>query len=170
MLVSGSDFWYYHTWNPAIIAILDRKLFWIYWSSNIYIIVIGNWINSSLHSHTLHLNLNGNTIITRRVSVELCDRCMCDDVLWVTFLFTTFLLFWSSYLFLRLRQYWIIYIKPGLFLILLHSSLKKNLVVSNISTPLHDLVLSNLSSLTCDTFRLLRWRGPSQYAPFDLTY
>ena len=69
-IVSGGYCWCFHTWNPAIVVILDRKLFWNYKSSNWDIIFIGNNINSSLPSHTWYLNLGGDTITIGLGSVE----------------------------------------------------------------------------------------------------
>ena len=78
MRVSSSDFWYIHTWNTAIIAILDRKLFWTYQSSNLDIIVSVNWINSYFTSHVWHLNLDVHSIIIGLGIMEFCDSCICD--------------------------------------------------------------------------------------------
>ena len=77
MTVSGSDFLYCHTLNPAIVAILDRKLFWTYQSSNWDIFVSGRWINSCFSFHAWHFNLGGNYIFIWMGSVKCCDSCMC---------------------------------------------------------------------------------------------
>ena len=77
------------------------------------------------------------------------------EVFRVPLLFQYFLLLQSFAFFLPLGQFWIIFRKPGLFLILIHSSLENNLVLSEISTPFHDLVSPNLSFLTFDTFLVM---------------
>ena len=77
MPVSSGDYLYSHTLNPAIVIILNRKPFWTSLSSNWDIIVIGNYINSSLPSRTLHLTLVGNYITIGVVIVEYFDICLC---------------------------------------------------------------------------------------------
>ena len=47
-------------------------------------------------------------------------------------------------------------VSPVLLFILIHPSLEKNLVVSEMPNTLYDLVLLNLSLLTCETFSFLR--------------
>ena len=69
MMVSGSDFWYSHTLNPAIVVILDRKPFWNHQSINWDVVVSGHCINSYLPSHTWHLNLGSNAIFISLKSV-----------------------------------------------------------------------------------------------------
>ena len=158
--VSGSAFWYYHTWNPAIVVILDRKpleLPYPVTDSSLLVAtaltticltmqVIFTWAGMILSSGWEVWNA---AIATCLISVVIFE------LLWVQFLFPPFLLLQSSAFLLLFGQSWIIFRTQGFFLIFLHSSLKKNLFVSKMSTPLHNLVLLDLSSLTCDTFRLL---------------
>ena len=77
------------------------------------------------------------------------------EILRVPFLFPPFLLLQSPAFFLHLVQSWIIFRTPGLFLVFLHFSLKKNPVVSEMSTTLQDLVSPKFSFLTCETFCFL---------------
>ena len=153
---SGSDFWYSHTWNPTIVIIMDRNQVWNYLSSNWDIIVSGNWINSYLPYHACNLNLGSNSIFIELVSAEWCDICLCTlsshdlsikSSVNVSAFNTPAIISFS----LRIGQSWIIFIAPGFFLILVHYSLENNLVILYMSAPLHDLVLLNLSLLTCDT-------------------
>ena len=78
MTVSGSDFWYSHTWNPAIVVILDMKRFWTSWPSNWDIISSRNFIYPSLPSHRRYLKLGRNAIIISLGSVEYWGNCLCD--------------------------------------------------------------------------------------------
>ena len=78
MMTSESDFWYYHTKNTDIAAILDREPFWTYLSSNLGITVSNNDFNSYLHSHTCHLNLDRNDIIIGMEIMECCHDFLCD--------------------------------------------------------------------------------------------
>ena len=159
--VSGSDFWYSYAWNPVIVVILYSKPFWTFLSSNWYIILSGNCINSYFHSHVWHLKLGGNAVIIGLGSVELCYICLCGISIHVWSIAISvhvpnFSLWRYSYFFLCLGQSWIIFRTSGLFMILFPSSLKNNLVMSDMETPLHELVLLNFSVLTCDKFCLLR--------------
>ena len=81
---------------------------------------------------------------------------LMSEWLWVTFLLPPLLLLHPSTLFLCFRHSWIFFRSTGFFLVFLYSSLKKNIVVSEISTPLYNLVLPNLFFLKWEKFILLR--------------
>ena len=158
--VYGSELWYPNNWNTTTVVILHRKQFWNNQPSNWNTVLSGNCINSSLPSHTWHLNLGRNAILIGLGSVEYCDSCLCDIGIraWIIVCSITASNFNPLEILCLILTSWTLldhFWTPGLFLIFLHSSLEKNPVISEMSTPFHYLLLTNFSFLTCEKFIFL---------------